>query len=296
MASFQVVLETEENTEMVLRMTDFKTNNAISVCLMTAASNHGVIGFISSFENLRKGGRDEFHEDILAKDGPGKPPKLVAQTEDDSDTGDDDDMAAERHKIRSAWIETKEVEFDSLVEPDGKYKGYRVRKLCEEQIEEMAEKLSEKEPGPGQSLSSVLTVMILDKEKPTYLIIDGNHRYQAMRKLQEEAPPGTKPFRNVLCAIYSTMTERQALALGFSKNNDACAVYKMTDFDCVELMRKLSKEYGLSPGSTDKKTVSKVLEKVFSLIGAKTVSSLHLSDMFMTPVNSFEFKQRIVNT
>lgn len=185
--------------------------------------------------------------------------KMLKQGPCHSDEGSDQESQKDEHtKISERFIGIRDVPFSRLREPDGPLRGYQVRAVNQARVEELYNMFTQRKQS---ELSSTLTVMELsdeqEGEQAEYLIIDGNHRYRAMSEVRKNtnSPPA---FNTVPCLVYREMTTVQVLATGFTRNTEAADVYKMTDFDSVEVIRKILTRYESDPN---------VLDKVHSIMG-----------------------------
>lgn len=151
-----------------------------------------------------------------------------------------------------------EIPFDELIEPCGTYESYRVREVNTARVNQLAERLK---VSKKEGLSSTLTVLKMDGTR--HLIIDGSHRYRAMKKIREEDEKQGAPlsYKRIHCRVFEGLSMRQALETGFMKNLQAGDVYGMSDFDYVEVIRK-------TMADTNE---SKALQDVYAMTGATKV-------------------------
>lgn len=74
-------------------------------------------------------------------------------------------------------------------------------------------------------------------EKYIIYIIDGNHSINAQRLAYDQTKERVFKFWPV--NIYWNLTPKEALLLSISRNEDAENILKMSDFDKIELVRRL---------------------------------------------------------
>jgi len=84
------------------------------------------------------------------------------------------------------------------------------------------------------TFKSLLTVMQIASNKDKFVIIDGNHRFAAVKKL-----PADQTFETLPCIVHRCMREQEALALAFQCNKQAEDVMKMTDYEITKLVRNI---------------------------------------------------------
>ena len=95
------------------------------------------------------------------------------------------------------------------------------------------------------------------------MLLDGNHRYQAVTKLRAN---DINSFMKLPCRIYKTLTVKQALGTAFAKNKDSEDVLKMSDYERVMVIRKVMKE---TKEDADLKSYH---TSIYELLGAYDVS------------------------
>lgn len=164
--------------------------------------------------------------------------------DDDKDDDDDDEK-----KIARRFVGLRDVPFENLQEPLG---TFQVRPINETRVQELVKDFLDKRQS---YLSSNLTVMEIvapsgdDDSTSEFMIIDGGHRYRAMKEIRES---NMDVFKVVPCLVYRELTTSQVLSTGYRRNTEAASVYKMTDFDTVEVVRKIMKENKDDQGMMEK--------------------------------------------
>lgn len=120
--------------------------------------------------------------------------------------------------------------FAMLSEPEGELADqFRVRPVNPRRVKQLANKLSN-----CKELLSELTVLDLNGQM---VILDGNHRYQAMKVIR--AARGEDFFPVVSCVVYEEGAIAEALAIGYNKNIEGEDLLKMSDWDKVSVIKRL---------------------------------------------------------
>ena len=88
----------------------------------------------------------------------------------------------------------------------------------------------------------VHTLLMVLKIESKYVIIDGNHRFHAMEIVRHTIH---NAYNFVDCAVYEDLTMESALGLGYRANRCATNVLKMTDFQKVDLIIRVTKDKDL---------------------------------------------------
>ena len=162
------------------------------------------------------------------------------------------------------------VPFSRLVEPSQQYANYRIRNINETRVQEFMQKLSI----TNLKLSSTLTVLVstsdcLSKEEfnkeslenYSFIILDGNHRYNAMISLKEKGSTSVTNSK-VECRVFVGLSEQEAILTAYGENNEKADVLLMTDYEKVSVIRKISQ-------TADKERTEEV---VYKMLNANLVS------------------------
>lgn len=224
-----------EDRTLHLPADEFQVTNSLAT-ILTLGTEGGKLEpaeFCARFQKYAGLRYEELEKEIetkMLKDGPeiaNKKDMMETQSDEDSDPG-----AEERKEMVKCLIGLQQIAFTQLREPR---ENCRVREINPLRVAQLAMAMKEKRQ---TSLSSNLTVMMVG---PDAVIIDGNHRYQAMKNIRETV--NERAFDTIPCLVYKEMTSQQVLATGYSRNSEAAAVYRMTDFDTIELLRKMLAVY-----------------------------------------------------
>ena len=132
------------------------------------------------------------------------------------------------NNITDCYIGIQSISMEHLKQPDGIFKEYRVRDTNEQRVRELANLLQ------GNNAAPILVV--LKKSAETYIILDGNHRFNAIVQLNKEGHIG---FHYLQCQVYEGLTVHQSLSLGFSENRKSENNLRMDDFDKVHVIRRV---------------------------------------------------------
>ena len=184
-------------------------------------------------------------------------------TENLNDITSKKEEKTEQEKLLSFFLGMQDVDFESLVPPDGDFLPYRLRRVDDERATELAEAIC-----TDRLLKSHLTVVrkLNDQAQYVYIILDGNHRYAAMVQIRSRSDQTR--FPKVSCRVYNGehVTKEQCLAVAFTSNKDAENVKQMTEYERVSVIRKLR-----TPG--DNLTKTQILDNVYDILNITTVST-----------------------
>lgn len=187
----------------------------------------------------------------------GNPPHC--HSDPDVPTQTSEPVRPEQDKIAKRYIGHQDIVFDQLEPAEGRYVEFRVREVDETRVHTLVETFRSKSKA---ILSSQLTVMRIDSDH--YVVLDGNHRYRAMCHLRNEL--GKDWYDTVSCRVYETLSAPQALGVGYSCNQTAENVLRMSDWAKVSTIRKILEE----PSETQKDP----LIKVYDLLHVTEVSNI----------------------
>ena len=128
------------------------------------------------------------------------------------------------------------IPFRCLIDPSY---DFRVRDVNKNVVSKLC-KLMSSEQCP---LSTFLVKLVHDNEQEVpnpftesdvlkfrYMVIDGNHRYSAMKLLNYSD--------DVHCYVYNCISPLQAIGLGYQRNIQDSNTYKMTDLEKIRIIRK----------------------------------------------------------
>ena len=233
---------------MELKLKNFKPRSITSMKLDTASS----VKFIASFKSLKD---DNNH--------PAKNPGVQKPAHDV--TGGD--VSAD-HVTQDCYVGHQLVNFFQLKEPNN---IYRVRHITESRVDYLYHKWM---ANGADTLDSDLCVLVADGQEfdidnirdMDFIIVDGNHRFRAMKRVKEKRPFA---FTSVNCHIYQNLEPMQAIGLGYNKNRQAHDVHKMTDFDKVRIIRMML----LEDPDLEFKTQ---LDKIYQYLNLISVSKVQL--------------------
>ena len=125
------------------------------------------------------------------------------------------------------------IGFHELVHPNGEFQKYRVRDINEKNVHALVKELAR---------GDVHTLLMVLKRGSKYVVIDGNHRFHAMEIVRNTIQHA---YDFVDCSVYEELTTEEALGLGYRANRCATNVLKMTDYQKVDLIIRVTKEKDL---------------------------------------------------
>ena len=142
--------------------------------------------------------------------------------------------------LEACFAGNQEIAFEKLLPPDGDHICYRARTTTSHRVDHLTTSLAAESNG---HLSSIITVVQVE-DGDAYVVLDGNHRYEAMQRLWLEQPSW---FASVLCRVYKNLQVYQALALCYTTNSQSESIHPMTDYTKVTIARKVICHWLLQP-------------------------------------------------
>lgn len=127
------------------------------------------------------------------------------------------------------FLGLRSLRFEDLIAPEP---IFRVRAINAERRSHLRDSLLRR---GTMALSSQLTAMC---HGPKYMIIDGNHRYHAMKDIREKEGR-QNAFSSISVRVYDALPQMQALSLGFMRNSESEDVMHMTDYDIVMTAKRI---------------------------------------------------------
>lgn len=236
----QISFETDK--ELVIPILKFKKRTTFSSLLDTGSASQ----FVKSYKaaNAVLTGQGEIEDDG----------SLVSETSYSESTGNVSTRPeSDEESTQKGCVEVKQIEFHLLREPAT---SSRVRDVNNERVKALATTLK-----TAKILPSALSVVVFGDE---YEVIDGNHRFQAMKTIRNMAATEKTekaPFQQVPCFVYEDLSMSDKLALGLEANARSQDVLKMTDFEHCYSIRRILDESSLEQSSEDQ------LQHVYKLLG-----------------------------
>lgn len=137
------------------------------------------------------------------------------------------------------------VPLDCFLQPDGDYEKYRVRSTDTKQVDNLYKQFLKS--AKSTLFASTFNVMCTQKtsEEITqeklrdhdFVIIDGNHRYQALVKYREEEKVNFADY--VPCFVHPYMEPSEAVGIGYNRNTQDGKSKKMSNFETVVLVKAI---------------------------------------------------------
>lgn len=222
--------------------------------------------------------------------------------------------------LAGAKFEDLCISFHSLKKPDGEYERFRVRPLNSARVEEIKSKISgdtrlnsqltvvdvtprednddmfpnsdglnddaesqQLLPASQTCYSRLSTAARSSHTEKQYVILDGNHRFEAMLQVRlslvESERGSPLPFQTVGCRVYENMPVEECLCIAASRNLAEGDRLQMTDFEVTNVIRNIRqsekyKDIDQSPGESNEK--NNMFAEIYKSLRAVDVSVFKL--------------------
>lgn len=172
------------------------------------------------------------------------------------------------------------IDINNIIEPVGENKMFKVRDLDDTVVDTLCSSMLEAVDLPFNAAPMIVlaegeTSDTLRKKGISgcsFIVIDGNHRLRAIRKTYDVC--GEYVVKNVLCHVYTELTQDEALKLGVNNNTHNENINVMSDIQKAKLFRGLvNVPYRQN---TPVEISCEQMSRLYNILGAKTVSFMHM--------------------